>query len=834
MFSQPSTSACCDGPVSWPSPASLTGRCTTCHLCVRKRPRSLPRPTLPSGTGLTPGWLPGLPATTLDPIVPADYRYTTVRHHPTNPLVVVVCRLDRPIASVHVNVARWLRSQWLHRMALYYPGLPVHEGDVVIHILQNLLRATSPSSHLFDPTASYVPAHYPGSGHLFMVWDDFSQPGSAFPASLPHPTSNGGVGCPASSAFTPLASLPFPPSSLNRASYAVTFADDPLLPYFCNGVRYGFSLGAQGVPTSPRPPRADASHADQPTLATIAVELDAGACVPTSLLDPSVPLRYAPWYAVVKTSGGHRGVGDLSWGPDSVNAYCTRPLALLGRPLLAQWVPIAERMRWMALARPSIPIVMFKLDASRAFRTLGVPARDLHLQCHLVGNQSVCSVRSEMGAVASGDHCCAVSSSIEAVAAASAHRLFCSSYVDDQLALSWADTATDDLAYLRSLWLSLGWTLNEKKFLLEGGISQQITFLGVHIDSATFTASITRERRAALLGQLDALLPSVAGSSSTDYLASLSAVASTAPPPACPSLTMAQRDLASLVGKLTFCASIVPLGRAFLRSLQRATGSPHQYPTTVSRGARSVLLDSSSIADLRFWQWYLRDQPGVAHFGPMPPGPALHAGTDASKHGWGGICEELSLYTAGRWTTAERLGSSTAHWEAQAAVMLTAALAPWATGGTLSLACDSSASVAALTASRARDPQMHALCQLFAVVQILACVRVHIFHYPGRLNTLPDKLSRGVPASRLPLPRASRLRRLDIPPSIRWCGILAHAPSPSPPSPAPPSTTPLSTPGGRTAMTSVFRAPSGTPWVWPLWQRPPTLTTSTASTGLRT
>jgi hypothetical protein len=104
-------------------------------------------------TGLTPGWLPGLPTTTLDPIVPADYRYTTVRHHATNPLVVVVCRLDQPIASVHVNVARWLRSQWLHRTALYHPGLPVHEGDVVIHILQALLRATSPSSHLFDPTA---------------------------------------------------------------------------------------------------------------------------------------------------------------------------------------------------------------------------------------------------------------------------------------------------------------------------------------------------------------------------------------------------------------------------------------------------------------------------------------------------------------------------------------------------------------------------------------------------------------------------------------------------------------------------------------------------------
>lgn len=95
---------------------------------------------------------------------------------------------------------------------------------------------------------------------------------------------------------------------------------------------------------------------------------------------------------------------------------------------------------------------MYKLDASHTFRALGVPARDLHLQFHRVGNQSVCFMRSEMGAVASGDHCCAVSSSIEAVAAASAHRLLCPSCVDDQLALSWADTATGDLAYSRWLW----------------------------------------------------------------------------------------------------------------------------------------------------------------------------------------------------------------------------------------------------------------------------------------------------------------------------------------------------------------------------------------------
>ena len=298
------------------------------------------------------------------------------------------------------------------------------------------------------------------------------------------------------------------------------------------------------------------------------------------------------------------------------------------------------------------------------------------------------------------------------------------------------------------------------------------------------------------------------------------------------------------------------------------TRSAHTWPTTVSMvaGAAAALAPSLSVPEsilpgslpsadaYALLRWFcgmlqcmataaqatvdLRTTPGVAHFDPPPAsGPTLHAGTDASKHGWGGLCESLGVYTAGRWTTAERAGSSTAHWEALAAVMLSASLAPWATGGTLHLACDSGATVAALNASRARDPQMHSLCQLFAAVQILGCFNVTIYHLPGRLNTCPDLLSRGVPASRLPLPRASRLRRLSIPHSIRWCGVLTRGQSLSPPSQGRPPTTPPSTPGGPTAQTSVFHAPLGTPWRWPLWQAPtpqPIPTTRTASTGLPT
>ena len=789
------------------------------------------------------------------PIHPADYRYTSVRHHPTQPHIVIVCRLDTAVASLHVRVARWLRYQLLQRCA-GMPLLPVHEGDVVVHILQRLLT-TGSAARLFHPTADHIPSQHPGDAHQFMVWDDYSQPGSSFPASLPTPTSSRGVGCPASSAFTPLTSLPFAPPPLSRAAYESVFEGDPLLPYFCNSVRYGFSLGAHGVPVEPRAPRTDSNHADQPSIDTIEVELAAGACVPTSMLAPDVPLRYAPWYAVEKDSGGFRGVGDLSWGPDSVNSHSVRPTALLGRPPLSQWPPIAHRYNTMAALRPGVGIVMFKLDATRAFRTLGVPARDLHLQCHRVGKHSVCSVRSEMGAVASGDHCCALSGAIEAVAAASPRRLFCSSYVDDQLALCWVDTADADLVFLRGLWEFLGWTLNAKKFLLEGGITQLLTFLGILLDTQAGTASVCPKRRRALPAQLDSLLPCAPGDS-TDFLASLVLAAdtpsptqdppsllgnsSTASPPAtnpptlsAASVTISHRDLASLVGKLTFCASIVPMGRAFLRSLQAAAGSS-QGAQHGSRGGHLLHLDPPAVADLRFWQWYLRTLPGVAHFHPLPTtGPVLHAGTDASKHGWGGVCEELGLYTAGRWTTAERTGSSTAHWEALAAVMLTAALAPWVTGGTLWLACDSSASVAALSASRARDPQMHALCQLFAAVQVLGCFRVNIYHHPGRLNTIPDMLSRGVPASRLPLPHASQLRRLDIPSSIRWCGVLTRGQSHSPPSLAQPPTTRPSTRGGPTAQTNVFLAPPGTPWHWPLWLPPPTTpSTLTASTGSRT
>ena len=835
VFHLPSLSLCCSAPVHWPSPAALRGRCSTCYLCVTKHPRVLPRPLAPHHP--TPGWLPNLSKGSLAPIHPADYRYTSVRHLPSHPDLVAVCRLDQPVAVIHVHVARWLRHQCLLRL-LRVRGLAVHEGDVVVHILDALLQAPQATSAHFHQSPPHVPDRFLGDRHLFMAWDDYSQPGSSFPASLPTPASSCGVGCPASSAFTPLASLPFAAPPLVRTAYESVFAEDPLLPYFCNGVRYGFSLGVQRAPTGPRPPRTDAFHPDQPTVDTMAVELDVGACVPTSLLAADVPLRFAPWYAVDKTSGGHRGVGDLSWGVDSVNEHSTRPTSLLGRPPLSQWPVVAGRFRAMRRLRPGVPIVVYKLDASRAFRTLGIPARDLHLQCHQVGQASVCSVRSEMGAVASGDHCCALSGAIEAAAASSPRRLFCSSYVDDQLGMSWADTADGDLEYLRGLWSDLGWTLNAKKFLLEGAISQQLTFLGVLLNTFTGTASITPARRQALLAQLDALLPSTAADTA-NFVSSLATLAAQPGRDAVPSVSLPYRDLASLVGKLSFCASIVPMGRAFLRSLQTATGSSsHPTGPHSPRAARVIHLDPSATSDLRFWQWYLRTTPGVAHFDPPPAsGPTLHAGTDASKHGWGGLCESLGVYTAGRWTTAERAGSSTAHWEALAAVMLSASLAPWATGGTLHLACDSGATVAALNASRARDPQMHSLCQLFAAVQILGCFNVTIYHLPGRLNTCPDLLSRGVPASRLPLPRASRLRRLSIPHSIRWCGVLTRGQSLSPPSQGRPPTTPPSTPGGPTAQTSVFHAPLGTPWRWPLWQAPtpqPIPTTRTASTGLPT
>jgi hypothetical protein len=91
------------------------------------------------------------------------------------------------------------------------------------------------------------------------------------------------------------------------------------------------------------------------------------------------------------------------------------------------------------------------------------------------------------------------------------------------------------------------------------------------------------------------------------------------------------QELQSLIGFLSFCCKVVPLGRSFLRRLYDATSS---YPRSES-GTKRRRLTAEMKADLRWWQRFLPSWNGIAII--RPARATLLAWTDASGHdGLGG------------------------------------------------------------------------------------------------------------------------------------------------------------------------------------------------------
>ena len=142
------------------------------------------------------------------------------------------------------------------------------------------------------------------------------------------------------------------------------------------------------------------------------------------------------------------------------------------------------------------------------------------------------------------------------------------------------------------------------------GPSTTLTFLGILLDSATMTASITAERKT----ELHQAIRELGGRR-----------------------TCTKRELLSLIAKLAFACKVVPPGRIFLRRLiDLSTTARHlHHHVTLNRAAR---------ADLAWWQHFLPTWPGTSLFlqSDWTPAPDMELFTDASNVRYG-------AYWAGQW-----------------------------------------------------------------------------------------------------------------------------------------------------------------------------------------
>ena len=143
------------------------------------------------------------------------------------------------------------------------------------------------------------------------------------------------------------------------------------------------------------------------------------------------------------------------------------------------------------------------------------------------------------------------------------------------------------------------------------GPSTTLTFLGILLDTTTMEASITQDRKQALLSELL-------------YLRHRR--------------NCTKRALLSLIGKLSFCCKVLPAGRIFLRRLI-------DLSITVSKLHHHLSLTAEAKLDLQWWLDFLPQWSGKSL---ILRSNWLHSGsmqlyTDASgTQGWG-------AYWSGRW-----------------------------------------------------------------------------------------------------------------------------------------------------------------------------------------
>ena len=174
------------------------------------------------------------------------------------------------------------------------------------------------------------------------------------------------------------------------------------------------------------------------------------------------------------------------------------------------------------------------------------------------------------------------------------------------------------------------------------GPSTSITFLGIHLDTVAMEASITPERKEALLAELNQL-----------YWRR----------------RCLKRELLSLIGKLSFACKVVPSGRIFLRRLI-------ELSTSVEKLHHHLPLTQEAKRDMKWWLDFLPQWPGKSLIleSHWTSNASMELFTDASgNEGWGAYW--AGQWISDHWTTAQ--GEMSIAWKELYAI--TIAVNTWGT-----------------------------------------------------------------------------------------------------------------------------------------------------------
>jgi hypothetical protein len=366
--------------------------------------------------------------------------------------------------------------------------------------------------------------------------------------------------------------------------------------YLVNGFTYGFRIQHQGIVSGPTPVNDPSiSQHFEIALQKINKELSAGRMKGPYSSPPFKHFRISPIKLVEKsTPGSYRLIHNLSWPYDdtSINANIPDPSKTVKYANINTAIQLI-----MQFPKPS---VTRKTDIAHAFKIIPIHPSDHHKLGMKLGEDYYYDVTLPQGCSSACQIFEEFSTALQAIYDFNAQTGLSTHYLDDFFFVdpSPSISASNELLF-DTICTDIGVPQAPDKKTTASFLTE---FLGLLLDSENWRVSLPQSKLTLY----------------TDNALTLTR-----------SKKVTQKQLQSIIGKLSFATSAVP-ARPFLRRLIDKIYSvrqPHHF----------IKITRSMLSDLETWLYFLRNHNGVTYFRSLQilPGDHFHMTADASKQGYG-------------------------------------------------------------------------------------------------------------------------------------------------------------------------------------------------------
>ena len=418
----------------------------------------------------------------------------------------------------------------------------------------------------------------------------------------------------------------------------------------------------------------------------------------------SVPIMVSPLNSVPKSSSIERRIiVDLSWpkGAGSVNSGISKEFYLDER-IEIHYATVADVCH-MILDIGS-GAVIYKRDLRHAYRQFPVDPADYYLLGYNWNDQYYFDTVLAMGQRNAGIGCSRVTRAIMYIHGKAGHRGV--SYLDDLIGVSNKTQGPEAYTQLGIILKNLGLEENTAKACPPSSVQ---TVLGVNIDTISMTISITDDRIEEISELLDKWKEK---------------------------LVCTEKELRSIIGKLSFVCKCVRQSRVFLNRLLELLRSVDWKQNT------RVKLSDDFHKDLRWWGLFMERFNGVA-FIPSAfwTEPDVSMATDSCLHGCGGVSSDQYFHTEfPRFISEQDLAI---HKLEFLAVLVGARI--WGAkfrGLRIRIFCDNQSVVDVINSSKTKDSFMATCLRELWLVASTFEFELRAVHLPGEENRVADWLSR--------------------------------------------------------------------------------------------